>query len=268
MGAVRCLDDPVDHHAVEDEGLQRNGFDELLGLDDAFDRDEPLLGGQAVQVVEVGVDAGVGGVAVRIADVQMHQGRIEIQRRHRDQRLGLARLAGVRRGDGLQLAFPEVDDGRAQAGADRQERQSRGGRLEAALDHALVHLPRDDLPVRAGLGEPRVVERGRVEGDEPVVRLLHLPGRAQQAQVRAPVGHDRQVRQIRAQDRADERHRLAPRPPAADADRHAAAQLADHVVERHPLVTHGVSCLLVSGWRAVCRWRRTRPGARPRRPRG
>ena len=44
--------------------------------------------------------------------------------------------------------------------------------------------------------------------------------------------------------RADERHRLAARPPAADADRHAVAQLGDDLVLGHPLVRHGCFRLL------------------------
>jgi hypothetical protein len=37
------------------------------------------------QVVEVRIDPGVGGVAALIAEVHVHQRRIEIQRRHGDQ---------------------------------------------------------------------------------------------------------------------------------------------------------------------------------------
>lgn len=54
---VRCFDDSVDHHAVEQELLQRNLFHELLGLDDLLDGDVATFGGHAVEVVEVGVHA-------------------------------------------------------------------------------------------------------------------------------------------------------------------------------------------------------------------
>ena len=53
------------------------------------------------------------------------------------------------------------------------------------------------------------------------------------------VGDDREIAQIAAQDLAHERHRLAPRPPAAEADRHAVAQLRDDLRFGSPLVRYG-----------------------------
>ena len=49
-------------------------------------------------------------------------------------------------------------------------------------------------------------------------------------------------RQVGAEDRADQGHRLASRPPAADADGHAVAQLGDHLVDGHPLVAGRAHC--------------------------
>ena len=121
-------------------------------------------------------------------------------------------------------------------GPHRQERQPLGRRLEAGLEHALVEL--DDLgdrAVLAGAGEQRL-ERDGVEGDEREHQPLDLAGGAEQADVGAAVGHDREVLQVGAQDRAHQGHRLAARAPAADADRHAVLQLGDDLLDRHPLV--------------------------------
>ena len=103
----------------------------------------------------------------------------------------------------------------------------------AQLEHALVEL--DELGDRARLagGAEVRLERDRVERDEAVDELAHLAGRAQQADVGPAVGDDGEVGEVGAQDRAHERHRLAPRAPAADADGHAVAQLGDDLVLGH-----------------------------------
>src|SRR5690606_27727817 len=77
-------------------------------------------------------------------------------------------------------------------------------------------------------GGPEVrLQRDRVERDERVDEPLHLPRRAEEADVRAAPADHGEVGEVRAQDRPDHRHRLAPRPPAAEADRHAGPQLGD-----------------------------------------
>ena len=93
---------------------------------------------------------------------------------------------------------------------------------------------------RAGLagGAEVRLERDRVERDEAVDQPLDLAGGAEQADVGAAVGDDGEVGQVGAQDRAHQRHRLAPRAPAADPDRHPGAQLRDDLLLCHPLVSH------------------------------
>ena len=75
---------------------------------------------------------------------------------------------------------------------------------------------------RAGLaGGPEVrLERDRVERDEPVDQPADLAGGAQQPDVGTAVGDDGEVGEVGAQDRPHQRHRLAPRAPAADPDGH------------------------------------------------
>jgi hypothetical protein len=82
------------------------------------------------------------------------------------------------------------------------------------------------------------LERDRVERHESEDDLAHLARSAQQPDVRAAVRDNGQVLYRRTAQRAHQRHRLAPRAPAADADRHAVAQLADDLVDRRSLVRH------------------------------
>ena len=50
----------------------------------------------------------------------------------------------------------------------------------------------------------------------------------QHADIGAAIGDYREVGDVGAQDLADQRHGLSPRPPATDAERHAALQPPDH----------------------------------------
>ena len=77
----------VDHHPVDQQRLRRHRFDQFVGGDDPLHRQEALLGGHQEQIVEVGVDAGVGGIALRVTEIEMHERGIQVQRRHRDERL-------------------------------------------------------------------------------------------------------------------------------------------------------------------------------------
>ena len=253
VGAVGCLDDGVDHHPVDQQRLRRNRFHQLLGRHHPFDREEALLRGHQVQVVEVRVDARVGRVALLVAEIHVHERRVEVQRGHRDEFL-VATVGGVRGLHGLELVTPERAHIAAQARADRQERKSLRRSLQAASQHAFVHLAGLDRAAGARLGEPRVVERRRVQRHEAVVDPLDLACRAQQPDVGPAVGHDGEVGDVGAQQGPHERHRLAPRPPAADADGHAALDRGDGLVESRPLVAHALVLLVRS--------RRTRRGAR------
>ena len=68
----------------------------------------------------------------------------------------------------------------------------------------------------------------------------NLPGRAQNPHLGAAERDQVEVGQVAAQDGPDQRHRLAPAPPPADPDLHAAAQPGDVVVLGHALVgRHG-----------------------------
>lgn len=218
--------------------LRRHRFDQFLGGDDALHRQKAPLGGHQEEIVEVGVDAGVGRIAVAVTEIQVGEGGIQAQCRHGDQCLVPAARRRIRRRDRLQLACPELWYRAAQPGANRQERQPLCRGLQTAAQHALVHLPGLDRAAGAGVREPRVVERRRVQRDEPVVDPLDLARRAQQPQVRPAVGDHRQIGDIRAQDGPHERHGLAPRAPAGDADGHAAAQLRDGVVKSGSFIGH------------------------------
>ena len=123
----------------------------------------------------------------------------------------------------------------AEPGPGRQEGHPPRRGLQAEQQHALVELHGLDRAALAGDAEVRL-ERDGVERHEAVDDLAHLAGRAQQADVGAAVADDGEVLQRRAQDGPHQRHRLAPRPPAADADGHAVAQLGDDVLLGHALV--------------------------------
>jgi hypothetical protein len=104
---------------------------------------------------------------------------------------------------------------------------------------ALVELRRLEGPRLARQAEMGL-ERDRVQGHEAVDEAPDLAGAAEQAHVGPAVADDGEVAQGRAQDLAHEGHRLAPRAPAADPERHAVAQLGDDLRRRHALV-HGAS---------------------------
>ncbi len=190
-----------------------------------------------VQVVEVRVDARVGRIPLLVADIHVHERRIEVQRGHRDEFL-VAAVGGVRGLHGLELVAPERAHVAAQARADGQERKSLRRSLQAASQHAFVHLARLDRAAGARLGEPRVVKRGGVQRHEAVVDPLDLSCGAKQPDVRSAVRHDGEVRGVGPQQCPHERHRLAPRAPAADADGHAALYRGDRFVQSCSLVAH------------------------------
>ena len=77
------------------------------------------------------------------------------------------------------------------------------------------------------------LKRNRVERDETGHDPADAPPGDQQPDVGPAVGDDLQVLQAGPEDRAHQGHRLAPRSPAADADRHARAQFPGHLVGAH-----------------------------------
>lgn len=78
-GTAGGLDHVIDHHPVDQECLGWHGRDKLIGGHHPFDREVAAVGGHQEQVVEVGVDAGVGGVAVSVAEVEVDERGVEAQ---------------------------------------------------------------------------------------------------------------------------------------------------------------------------------------------
>ena len=62
--------------------------------------------------------------------------------------------------------------------------------------------------------------------------FFDLARRTEQADIGPAVGDDGEIPQRRAQDGPHQRHRLAPRPPASDADGHPVAKLGDQLGPR------------------------------------
>ena len=87
-------------------------------------------------------------------------------------------------------------------------------------------------------------ERNRVERHEAVGDLATLAGGGEDADIGAAVAHDVEVGQIAPEDRPNQRHRLAPRSPAADPDRHPTLEFGDDLVLGHALVGHAVPLLV------------------------
>ncbi len=217
--------------------------DELGGGHDPLAAQDPVGRRQAEQVVEVRVRAEVAGVAVRVGPVEVHEGDVERQRRHRDQLLAV----GVRGADGAQ----PTRDVRAEPGARRQERQPLRRGAQPGDDHALVEL--HDLDRAGRPGPRRTTGRTRSSPATRSRRPVRAPSRPRTA-ARRPGPPNETTRRSRtgvSQQRAHQRHRLAPRAPAADADGHPVLDRRDRVRRRRALVTHCGS--------------RTRRGARRRR---
>jgi acyl CoA:acetate/3-ketoacid CoA transferase alpha subunit len=166
------------------------------------------------------------------------QGGVELEGGHGDE---LVAVVEGRR-DRLELRVVAQQVG-AEADARRQERHPPRRGLEAEEHVALVVGLVLDGTALAGLAEVALEDRrvlvrgaGDVGGDEGVDGPLHLAGRAEDAEVGAAEGDDRQVLQVGLDDGLHQRHRLAPRAPTADADGHAALEPADDVGRCHALV--------------------------------
>jgi hypothetical protein len=194
----QCLDHTVDHHPVDQQRLRRYGLDQLVGGHHLFDRKEALFGGHQEQVVEVRIDAGVGGIAADVTEIHVHERRVECQCGHRNEFLEATAGGRIRAGHRFEFVTPERSHVAADARPDRQERQPLCRRLQPTAQHALVHLAGLDDAAGARLGEPRVVERWRVQRHETVVDPLHFARRAEQSDVRPAIADDGEVGDVGA----------------------------------------------------------------------
>ena len=212
----------------------------------ALRRDEAAIGRPEEQRVEEGVGPEDLPVAGGVGPVGVDERRIEVERRHGHQldvRVGRVVHEGtVGPVGGAHQAQVRIDGEHVgtEPGPGGQEGHPPGRRLEPLEEHALVDLHHLDLTLLARRPPVRV-QGDRIQGDEPAHHLLHLAGGAQQPHIGPAVGHDGQVVQIRAAQGAHDRHGLAARAPAADADGHARAELSHNVVDGGALVSHGRS---------------------------
>ena len=232
MGEVRAerrLDHAVHVHATDLQRLLGALTAKVVGVDNPLARHERLLGRHAEHVVVVPVGSEVLRVATRVGSVRVHDRDVERQRGHGDE---LFAVVGRRHRAELRV---DLHHRRPEPGATGQERHPHGRGVQAPLQHSLVELHGFDRSALARRPEVRL-QRNRVERHEPVHDLAGLFRRAEHPDVRTSVTHDREVLEIRAHDRAHDRHRLAPRAPTADADRETVRQLRDDIGLGHALV--------------------------------
>ncbi|MNO95863.1 hypothetical protein D3C76_875170 [compost metagenome] len=182
------------------------------------------------QVVHVVIRTADLAHAACIGTVDVHQRRVELERRHRHPVLAI----GIGRGDQLDLAVVAQHIG-AQAHRRRNERHIHRRRAQTEQQHAFVDLHHFQRRFLARLAEVRF-QRNKVQGNEGEHQFPDLAGRAEHADIGTAVGNHGQVLEVRAQNLAHQRHRLAPRAPATDTDGHAVTQLADDLGGGHLLV--------------------------------
>lgn len=199
-------------------------------------------------------------VAQPVRAVDVDQGGVHPQRGHGDELLLPGRdgarapdrrrpSARIRGGD-----RPQTRGGphhvRTDTRPHRHERQPVRRGLQTPHEHRLVdlqQLQRTALPGRAVVR----FQRDRVEGDERGDQSADAARRSEHADVRAAVRDDREVGDRGAQQCPHQGHRFAARPPAADAEGHAALQPGDHLVGGHRLVPHASSLPKASRTRAA-----------------
>ena len=234
MRAAPRLGHAGDEAAFEQVGAGVLGIGLLHRGDEFLAGDEALVCRLGEPFVVISVRPQGLNIAAMVAALDVDQRGIELQRGHRHHHLAIV----IRRLHGLEPA--QFDQIGAEPDAGRQERQLEGGGLEAPLEHALVEFEHLDRTGLAGLAEPWL-ERDCVQRDEGEDQFLHLARRAQHPDIRAAIGDDCEVLEVGAQDFAHQRHRLAPRPPTADPDRHAALKAADDLRGAHAFVEHAHS---------------------------
>ncbi|MNP14062.1 hypothetical protein D3C76_1063720 [compost metagenome] len=188
---------------------------EVVAVDQVIASDVAVAGSADEQVIHVMVGAADLADPAGIGTVDVDQRGVERERRHRHPVLAV----GIGRSHQLDLRVVAQHIG-AQADRRGNERHAHGRGAQAKQEHAFVDLHHLDGGVLAGLAKVRL-ERNEIERDEGEHQLLHLAGRAEHADVGAAVGDHGQVLEVGTQDLADQRHGLAPRAPATDAEGHA-----------------------------------------------
>ena len=158
----------------------------------------------------------------------------------------------------------DVEDVGPETGASRKERHAPRRGLQPEQEHALVELGRLDR-ARSGARRGSAARAGSSRATRSRRRpCCTLPAAHSSPTSGPPYDTIVRSRRRRSQDRAHERHRLAARAPAADADRHAVAQLGDDLVLCRALVGHDRLRIATSRTsRRACR--RTRRAPRRRR---
>ena len=154
-----------------------------------------------------------------------------VERGHRDELLAV----GVGRAHRAQVRVDAHDVG-TEPDTSREERNPPRRGLQPEEEHALVELGRAaPRPTAAAL---RKCGSSGIESSDTNAYTTCFTLPARQSRPTSGPPYETTVRSftVRAAQRADEGHRLAPRSPAADADGHAVADLADDVVDGHAFV--------------------------------
>ncbi len=277
-GEVRpagTLDHPVGHHAVDHDRADRS----LVGLVNVpFSTIRSVVMKRRSAAPRNSGSKKASGASTcplpaASAPVGVDEGGIEMEGRHGHQGhvgVGLVVQVGVATAvGGVDQAQVRVDgeDVGAQPGPGRQERHAAPRRrLEALEEHALIDFHHLDPAVLAG-GAPVRVQCDRVERHEAAHHLAHLAGGTEQADIRPAVGDHRQVVDVGSAQGPDQRHGLATRAPPADADGHARAQFAHHVLDGGALVGHQAPVRVTSTCPPRASRRTRRAAHRPRRAR-
>ena len=205
--------------------------------------DERGIGGADEEVVHIMIRAGDLAHAARIRPVDMNEGGIQFQGRHR---CPLPVVVGAV--DDFEFGVAR-DDVRAEAHPGGDEREAPSGGAQAEQHHAFVQFHHFDGAFLPGFSEVRL-QGDEVQRDEGEDEFFHFAGGAQHADIGAAVSDHRQVPQGRAQDFPHQGHGLAARAPAADAEGHAVSQLGDDGGGGHQFI-HGLILLRSSVFRTL-----------------
>ena len=194
---------------------------------DLLTRQVGPLRSQAEQIIKVRVRPEILPVPGGIGPVDMHERGIEPQGRHGHQLLAVV----IRRPDHPQLRIDPQDIG-PQPRPHGEERQPVRRREKPPVHHPLINLGQLDPPLLPPDPEMRL-QRDRVERHKPADNPPHPPERNKQPHIRPAIRDHGQVVQPGPQNGPHKGHRLAPRPPPPDPDRHPRPQLPGHLIRAH-----------------------------------